>query len=119
MKPEIDDKVRVKATKIRGLVERLDGDRIQVRLDTGSLTTVTESEITNYSMAARKAWKNMPNRRVGRPKGTTKTDRISVTLRIDRELWEAFRTAEECGAVSDRTATINQWLAEKLRELGG
>lgn len=71
MKPQIGDKVRVKATKARGVVESLDDRRIRVRLDTGSLVVITETEITNYSLAARKAWKNMPNRRVGRPKGTT------------------------------------------------
>ncbi|MCA9074741.1 MAG: hypothetical protein KDA93_06895 [Planctomycetaceae bacterium] len=117
MKPSVGDKVRVKTTKERGVVEGLDGRRIQVRLETGTLTSVTELEITNYSMAARKAWKNMPNRRVGRPKGTSTTDRVSVTLRIDRELWEAFKSAEARGAVADRTATINEWISEKLREL--
>ncbi|ADB15967.1 hypothetical protein Psta_1289 [Pirellula staleyi DSM 6068] len=117
MKPIIGDKVRVKATKERGVVESLDGRKIQVRLETGLLTPVTELEITNYSMAARKAWKSMPNRRVGRPNGTTTTDRVSVTLRIDRKLWEAFKSAEERGAVADRTATINKWISEKLRQL--
>ena len=67
MNPDIGDKVRVKTTKTRGVVEGLDGRRVQVRLENGSLATMTESEITNYSLAARKAWKNMPNRRVGRP----------------------------------------------------
>lgn len=119
MTPAIGDKVQVKTTKERGVVESLDDHRIQVRLSTGSLATITESEITNYSLAARKAWKNMPNRRVGRPKGTTTTDRVSVTLRIDRELWEAFKNAELRGAVADRTATINEWIAEKLREIDG
>ena len=117
MKPQIGDKVRVKATKARGVVESLHDRRIRVRLDTGSLVVITETEITNYSLAARKAWKNMPNRRVGRPKGTTTTDRVSVTLRIDRELWEAFKRAEQRGVVADRTAAINEWIAEKLSEL--
>jgi uncharacterized protein (DUF4415 family) len=117
MRPSVGDKVWVKTTKVRGVVEGIDGRRIQVRLETGSLTSVTELEITNYSMAARKAWKNMPNRRVGRPKGTTTTDRVSVTLRIDRELWEAFKSAEERGAIADRTATINELISVKLRKL--
>lgn len=117
MKPQIGDKVRVKATKTRGVIENLDGQCIRVRLDIGSLEAFTESEVTNYSLAARKAWQNMPKRRVGRPKGTTTTDRISVTLRIDRELWEAFRRAEARGDIDDRTDTINEWIAENLREL--
>ncbi len=117
MKSLVGDKVRVKTTKERGLIEGLKGRQVQVRLETGSLTSITELEITNYSMAARKAWKNMPNRHVGRPKGTTTTDRVSVTLRIDRRLWEAFKSAEERGVVIDRTTTINEWISEKLREL--
>jgi len=117
MKPSVGDKVRVKTSKVRGVVESLDGRRIRVRLETGLLTSFTELEITNYSMAARKAWENMPNRRVGRPKGTTTTDRVSVTLRIDRKLWEAFKSAEERGAIADRTASINELISEKLREL--
>ena len=118
MKPIVGDKVRVKHTRSRGVVEVLEGDHVKVRLEDGSLTLVAEDEITNYSLAARKAWKNMPSRRVGRPKGTTTTDRVSVTLRIDRELWQAFKNAEQRGVIIDRTATINEWIAEKLRELG-
>jgi len=114
----IGDKVRVKSSKVRGVVEVLEGDDITVRLEDGLLTLVTGDEITNYSLAARKAWKNMPSRRVGRPKGTSTTDRVSVTLRIDRELWQTFKTAEQRGVIDDRTATINRWIAEKLRELG-
>lgn len=117
MKLQVGDKVCVKATKKRGVVDGLGDGRIHVRLDDGSLVAITESEITNYSLAARKAWKNMPSRSVGRPKGTTTTDRVSVTLRIDRETWEAFRRAEQKGVIVDRTTTINQWIAEKLGEL--
>ena len=117
MKLQIGDKVRIRATKARGIIESLGDKRIRVRLVSGSLVTISEREITNYSLAARKAWKNMPNRRVGRPKGTTTTDRVSVTLRFDRELWETFRNAEQRGDVADRTTAINDWIAEKLSEL--
>lgn len=117
MRPKVGDKVRVKATKVRGVVESLDGERILLRLESGQPACVESSGITNYSLAARKAWKNMPSRGVGRPKGTTTTDRISVTLRIDRKLWQQFKEAEGRGLIRDRTAIINDWIAEKLREL--
>lgn len=74
-------------------------------------------DATNYSLAARKAWRRMPRRRVGRPKGTAKTDRVSVTLRIDRELWDHFRRAESAGLIQDRTALINSCIAQKLAEI--
>lgn len=117
MKAKVGDKVRVKSSHKRGIVERLQGSSLAIVLDTGGQITATASDVTNYSLAARKAWERMPDRRVGRPKGTTRTDRTSVTLRIDRELWEQFRLAESQGKITDRTATINEWIAEKLNEL--
>lgn len=117
MKAKVGDKIRLKANHERGVVGRLQGEHLSIALDNGAQVKASESEVTNYSLAARKAWESMPGRRVGRPKGTTKTDRTSVTLRINRDLWEQFRQAESDGMITDRTATINQWIAEKLNEL--
>ncbi|MGI0014177.1 MAG: hypothetical protein ACREBU_12160, partial [Nitrososphaera sp.] len=44
-------------------------------------------------------------------------DRVSVTLRIDRALWEQFRQDESEGLINDRTATVNAWFREKLAKL--
>ena len=63
------------------------------------------------------AWVTEPNRGVGRRKGTCLSDRISVTLRIDRELWERFTALEAAGVIDDRTALINSWFRQKLAEL--
>jgi hypothetical protein len=78
---------------------------------------VLAEEITNFSLAARKAWVTGPDRAVGRRKGTKLTDRVSVTLRFDREVWEHFIGLEEQGVIDDRIATINAWFREKLVEL--
>jgi uncharacterized protein (DUF4415 family) len=59
----------------------------------------------------------MPDRRVGRPKGSTVCDRVSVTIRLDRDLWESFRAAESTGYVTDRTATLNSWIRAQLGTL--
>lgn len=117
MNARIGDKVRLKIAKKRGVVESLNGDCITIRVEGEGVVVVDVSAITNYSLAARKAWQNMPSRCVGRPVGTTKTDRVSVTLRIDRELWEKFKVAETSGQIGDRTSTINQWIDCKLDEL--
>lgn len=117
MKAKVGDKIRVKASHERGIVERLKRKSLIISLDNGAQAEATESEVTNFSLAARKAWERMPERRVGRPKGTTRSNRTSVTLRIDRELWGKFRLAETKGKITDRTATINKWIAEKLDEL--
>jgi uncharacterized protein (DUF4415 family) len=121
MEPEVGDKIRLKNCNDapgRGIVEEVHGEKLLVRLDeSGKLVAVAAELVTNFSLAARKAWKNMPHRQVGRPKGARHCDRVSVTLRIDRALWEQFRQDESEGLISDRTATINAWLREMLDKL--
>jgi hypothetical protein len=121
MGPEVGDKIKLKSqngASARGVVEEVRGDALLVRLDeSGELAAVASESVTNFSLAARKAWKNMPHRRVGRPKGARHCDRVSVTLRIDRELWERFKRNESAGRIKDRTATINFWFREMLDKL--
>jgi hypothetical protein len=121
MEPAVGDKVKLKnhhGTPVRGIVEEVHGDELLVRLhESGELIPVTYESVTNFSLAARKAWKNMPHRQVGRPKGARHCDRVSVTLRIDRVLWEQFKRDESEGRIRDRTATINLWFHEMLHKL--
>ena len=121
MQARAGDKVRLKSNGqpgARGIVERIAGDALVVRIENSAeLVRVPPDDVVNFSLAARKAWKSMPDRRVGRPKGTRICDRVSVTLRIDRVLWEQFQSDEEHGLIEDRTATINSWLREKLYAL--
>jgi uncharacterized protein (DUF4415 family) len=121
MRPAVGDKVKLKThhnSSARGVVEEVQGDALLVRLDTsGELVAIASEGVTNFSLAARKAWKNMPHRQVGRPKGARHCDRVSVTLRIDRELWEQFKQDESKGLIEDRTATINLWFREMLDKL--
>jgi uncharacterized protein (DUF4415 family) len=121
MEPEVGDKVRLRqrgGAPARGVVEEVRGDGLLIRLDeSGQRVVVKSAQVTNFSLAARKAWKNMPYRRVGRPSGSRHCDRVSVTLRIDRELWEQFRQSETEGLITNRTATVNAWLREMLDRL--
>jgi hypothetical protein len=121
VKSEVGDKVRVKTgdhTGERGLVEAVDGGKLLVWLEKSDVKVrVTAEQVTNYSLAARKAWMTEPERAVGRRKGTKLTDRVSVTLRLDRALWEQFLGLEEAGIIDDRTGLINRWFREKLAEL--
>jgi hypothetical protein len=122
VKATAGDKVRVKISDHadqRGVVESVDGDKLLVRLEQSGLKIrLTAEQVTNYSLAARKAWKTEPDRAVGRRKGTKLTDRVSVTLRLDRDLWEHFQALEEAGVIDDRTGVINGWFRDKLAELG-
>ncbi len=121
MRVETGDKVRLKAGRYqgeRGIVEAVDSGKIGARLESsGQLVWVSADEVTNFSLAARKAWATEPDRAVGRRKGTRLCDRVSVTLRLDRELWERFVELEEAGRIEGRTAVINRWFREKLAEL--
>jgi uncharacterized protein (DUF4415 family) len=101
------------------LVSLTGEDRLIVALSqTQGQVVLKSSDIVNYSLAARKAWQKMPRRNVGRPHGTKVCDRISVTLRIDRETWGRFQTAESEGRIQDRTATVNTVLRDFLQRLG-
>ncbi len=115
------DKVRLKRAPDsgdRGIVQRVERGALVVRLEaSGRSVRVPAENVTNLSLAARKAWASMPARAVGRPKGSRVYDRVSVTLRIDRELWEQFKVLEGAGMIPDRTATINRWFAAKVAEL--
>ena len=103
---------------LRGIIVSTQGSKVTVRLDSEESPVSAKShEITNYSLAARKAWVSMPHRRVGRPSGSSKTRRISVTLRIDVELWERFKRSESVGLIQDRTAAVNDWFRQKLTQL--
>lgn len=116
------DKIKLKRTSEEpgayGTVVHAEGLELTVRLrDSDKVIGVTADKLINFSLAARKAWKRMPARNVGRPKGSRISNRISVTIRLDRDLWQRFRDAEASGLISDRTATLNSWLADQLNHL--
>jgi hypothetical protein len=123
LKAEPGDKVRVKSGQHsgeRGVILAIDGNKFVIRLEgSGRSVRVVPRSVTNFSLAARKAWITGPNRAVGRRKGTKLCDRLSVTLRIDRDLWARFRAMEGTGLIEGRTASINRWLRQKLDELDG
>jgi hypothetical protein len=121
VKAEAGDKVRLKSgtyAGARGILDAFDEEKLVVQLeDSGLKVHVTPEQITNFSLAARKAWRTEPDRAVGRRKGTKLSDRVSVTLRLDREVWEHFLGLEQNGVIEDRTGLINGWFREKLAKL--
>ena len=123
MVAKLGDKVKIRSGSMngqRGVVERTQGNSLVVRtVDGNELIELPQTDVTNFSLAARKAWKKMPKRRVGRPRRKGDSKRISVTLRIDRDLWDLFQVAESAGKVADRSTVLNAWIREKLSELIG
>lgn len=123
MKAEAGDKVRVKVdvhAGERGVIEAVDGGKILVRLEDSALTLrLSADQVTNFSLAARKAWVTSPDRSVGRRKGTKFRDRVTVTFRLDRDLWEDFMRLLEAGCIEDRNSVVNSWFREMLARLDG
>lgn len=114
----IGDKVAIKGPgqATRGVIEERLPAAARVRTREGSVVEVAYATMTNYSAAARKAWSKQPLRRVGRPRGAT-VDRVTVNVRLDRELWNAFKDAETEGLITARSETINAWLRDGLTKL--
>lgn len=123
MKAEAGDKVRLKSGEYagqRGVVKAIDGGKLMIHLESSERKVrVTVDQVTNYSLAARKAWMTHPDRAVGRRKGTKLTDRVSVTLRFDRVVWQQFLDLEESGVIENRTGLINEWFRDNLEKLAG
>src|SRR5262245_15805622 len=120
---QVGDKVRVKSGDHRGIratVRSIRGKNLELwSEDLGITFRVPEQSVTNYSLAARKAWQTSPILSVGRPKRTGLSPRVSVTLRIDRDLMQRLRVNESAGIIEDRTDTINRWIREMLDLLDG
>jgi uncharacterized protein (DUF4415 family) len=114
------DKVRISIGPFAGeraVVEKVKAASLDLRLrDSSQLVTVEKDGINNFSAAARKAWKTMPERSVGRPRGRT-TNRRSVTLRLDESIWARFTVLEDQGEIPDRSSFIEQVLEERLNKL--
>ena len=112
------DKVRIKRgefTGERGILVREHSDKWTVSLtQRDGAILISAEDLTNYSLAARRAWRSMPYRKVGRPMGSKVSDRVSVIFRIDRVLWNEFLNAEQSGLVADRTYAINESLRNIL-----
>jgi hypothetical protein len=121
-KTRVGDKVEVRVNPrqapVRGIVSSSQNDLVSVLLDDGRTVTVETDTLRNYSLAARKAWVKMPNRHVGRPKGTSQSDRVSVTLRFDRPLWQRFLMLEQEGLTGDRVQLFNRILNEIVTKKG-
>jgi ribosomal protein L24 len=119
---KVGDKVVVKPNRanagMRGEVTSIDGKTVRVSLEGGRRVGLKVDEFRNYSLAARKAWIKMPNRHVGRPKGSVQSDRVSVTLRFERTLWQHFLRLEQTGIIRDRVQLFNRILGQIIKKNG-
>lgn len=114
------DKVRLRAGEYqghRGVILGEEEDRVQVELEAGETVNVLPDELTNYSLAARRAWKTMP-KKAGRPKAHARQKR-PVSFRLDMDVWKDLSRAAELGLIISREQAVNEWLRQALDQLLG
>ena len=88
---------------------------LEIQLDESNIVYVTLNDITNYSLAARRAWKAMP-KRAGRPQLFSQRKKM-VSIRLDVDVWDRLGEAVEQGLVPGKEQAVNTWLREQLNLL--
>lgn len=117
-----NDKVRILSGELKGeravvLEARVESEVFVKLASDGRVVAVANTDLINFSDAARRAWETMPGRRVGRPK-TIQKPRVSVTLRIDKELWSRIQALEADGVIPSRSELIEELLEQELLKRG-
>lgn len=109
------DKIRIRSgpySGARGVIQAEVDGILDVLLDEGSRLHMEPQEITNYSLAARRAWQTMP-KRAGRPQSSSPRKKM-VSMRIDVEVWNMLQEAVERGLISNRERAVNDWIREQV-----
>lgn len=115
---QVGDKIRLRFgpnAGERGLVEEVTESALLVHLISGDRVIAPREGITNYSLAARRAWDVMP-KRAGRPSSAGPAKKM-VSIRIDSQVWELLGQAVDLGLIPSREQAINVWLHQKADEL--
>lgn len=112
---QLGDKIRIRTgpyTGARGVIlAEIDG-MLEIQLDEGNIVRTGSKEITNYSLAARRAWQVMP-KRAGRPQLAVPRKKM-VSMRLDVDIWNRLGEAVELDLIPNREEAINNWLREQL-----
>ena len=115
---QIGDKVRVKIGDHkgkRGLITVVTTEFVEVILDDEIVINISRDRITNYSLAARRAWQVMP-KKAGRPKDETPKTKM-VSLRLDIELWDKLGRAVTAGIIPNKEFAMNALLEEYINKI--
>ncbi len=109
------DKIRVRSGPqmgARGIIQAEKEGRLEIQLDDGNTILIELEEITNYSLAARRAWQVMP-KRAGRPQLPSPRKKM-ISMRIDVEVWDRLGEAVNLGLIPNREEMVNNWLRDHL-----
>ena len=112
------DKIRIKTgSRVgeRGILQVAADGALTVSLETGEIVPVLGMELTNFSLAARRAWDVMP-KRAGRPPSLRPRMQM-VSLRVEIDLWQRLKQAVDAGLLPSREQAINSWIRRHLDEI--
>ena len=113
------DKIGIKIGSLAGIrasVVRVRGDAVVVQVENGGSFVLPFDGITNYSRAARRAWKVMP-KRAGRPRADHPRKKM-VSLRLDIELIQRLDAAVRLGQTPNRSQAVADGVSAYLNQLG-
>src|SRR6266571_808707 len=113
---QLGDKVRIRSGSyvgVRGVIRSESDGLFEIQLDEDGIASVPAKEVTNYSLAARRAWQAMP-KRAGRPKGQKPVKRM-VSMRLDADIWDMLQEATELGLIPSREKAVNDWVREQIK----
>ena len=111
----VGDKVRIKKgtyANQRGVLITVHDGVLDVEISSGEIVQEIRERITNYSLAARRAWKKTP-KKSGRPRAL-KGQKRRVTLRIDEESWSLLSKAVHEKLIVSKEQAINEWIRSQL-----
>jgi len=112
------DKVRIRRgphAGVRGVICAVEAAGLRVQLSDGTIVQFPTEEVTNYSLAARRAWQTMP-KRSGRPRSPGPGKKM-ISMRVDVDVWRRLGQAAELGLIPSREEAVNTWLREKMDAL--
>lgn len=115
----VGDKVRVRAgpnAGVRAIIRAAADGLLEVETAVGDVLLVSANDVTNYSLAARRAWQVMP-KRAGRPPADSSRRKKMVSLRLDEDVWNRLGVAAEFGLIPSREQAVNSWLRDRLDDL--
>ncbi len=115
---QMGDKVRIRAgihARVRGVIRAERNGVFVIESNDGDLVHVEADDLTNYSLAARRAWQTAPKQAGRRPLQTPRKKMVS--LRVDVDVWRGLSQAAEFGLIPSREQAVNQWLREHLSAL--
>lgn len=114
----VGDKVRIKGgvhAGVRAVVGRVAHNLLITVINGSDALMIPPRDVTNYSLAARKAWAVMP-KRSGRPKKAGSTKRM-VSIRVDPDVWDGLGAMVRIGRIPSREGAVNGWLRSHLESL--